>query len=161
MKEIILELIDCLRQETARYRNLAQLAGQQKDILVAGRVETLPAHVRLEEKEVFALGPLIAKRNELLGKMAKSLGLKNLSLTEALKRSPVEFIEDFKKAVIELIRSAKQLEQANKTNEKLLDNALSYVQFTLKIIANGGKKRTSYPSVKVEENKSTFVNRVV
>lgn len=161
MNELILALIECLKQETAHYRKLALLGGQQKELLMAGGVETLPENVRLEEKEVFALGPIVATRNELLGKMAKLLGLKTLTLTEALKRAPVEIIEDFKKAVIDVVRSAKLLDEANKTNEKLLDNALSYVNFTLKIVAGGGKKRMFSPFAPIEEQKSTFVNRIV
>jgi len=161
MNDPTLALIECLKQETEHYRKLTLLAGQQKELLMAGGVETLPENVRLEEKEVFALGPLVAKRNELLGEMAKLLGLKTLTLTEALKRAPVEIIEEFKKAVIDVVRSAKLLDEANKTNEKLLDNALSYVNFTLRIIAGGGKKKMFSPSATMEEKKSTFVNRIV
>ena len=162
MNELIQSLIECLKQETAHYRRLAVLAGQQKELLMAGGMEGLPSNVRLEEKEVFALGPLTAKRDELLAQMAKLQKVKSLSLSEALQRAPVESIEEFKKAVIELVRSAKNLDEVNKTNEKLLDNALSYVNFTLRVIADGGKKRTFAPSLTTtEEKKSTFVNRVV
>ena len=161
MNELILTLIEYLKEETEHYRKLTLLAGQQKELLMAGGVERLPENVRLEEKEVFALGPLVAKRDEMLGKMAKLLGLKTLTLTEALKRAPVETIEEFKKAVIDLVRSAKLLDEANRTNEKLLDNALSYVNFTLKIIAGGGKKKMYSPSGVTEEQKSSFVNRIV
>jgi len=161
MNELILSLIECLKEETAHYSKLTVLAGQQKELLIAGGVDVLPENVRLEEKEVFALGPLVAKRDDLLAAMAKLLGLKSLTLTEVLQRAPVESIEELKKAVIELVRSAKLLDEANRTNEKLLNNALSYVNFTLKIIAGGGKKKMFYPSAPAQEEKASFVNRVV
>jgi hypothetical protein len=161
VNELIQTLIECLKQEASHYRKLAVLADQQKELLMAGKVEVLPENVRLEEKQVFALGPLIAQRNELLGKMAKFFHLKTLNLTEALRRAPVEIIEEFKKAVIELVQSARKLEEINKSNEKLLNNALSYVNFTLKIITNGGKKKVFSPLLTREEKKSSFVNRVV
>jgi hypothetical protein len=161
MNELILSLIECLKEEAARYRKLTELANEQRDLLVAGKTEVLPENVRLEEKEVFALGPLIAKRNEFLAQMGKTLHLKTLSLAEALQKAPVEFIEDFKKAVIELVQAAKRLEETNQGNEKLLQNALSYVNFTLKVIANGGKKQAFSPSFTLEEKNSSFVDRIV
>ena len=161
MSELFQSLITCLNEESVRYRRLKTLAEQQKELLVAGKTDVLPENVRLEEKEVFALGPIISRRNELLGQMAKGYGLKKLSLTESLKRAPIEIIEEFKKAVIELIQSAKALEETNQSNEKLLQNALAYVNFTLKVISSGGKKQAFAPSVKTEENSSSFVNRIV
>ena len=161
MNELIQSLIDGSRQEAAHYRQLRLLADQQKELLIGGKVDQLSENTRLEEKEVFVLGPLIAKRNELLGKMAKAHGAQTLSLTEALQKAPVEMIEDFKAAVIELIHSARQLEECNQGNEKLLQNALSYVDFTLKAIASGGKKKAFSPSTTKEENVSSFVDRII
>lgn len=161
MKEIIQALIECLSQEMTRYRQLAVLAEQQKELLIAGKMDALKENVRLEEKEVFALGPLTAKRNEFLKQLAKAQGVTSLSLMEALKRAPAEVIEEFKKAVIELVQAAKKLDGINKINEKLLNNGLSYLNFTLKLIVNGGKKKSFKPLVAPGEKKSSFVNLVV
>ena len=160
MIDLFKKLIESLDQETEHYLNLASLVEQQKDILVTGKIEVLPSNVYLEEKEVFALSPIISRRNEILTQIAKFLNVQNMTLTDALKYAPVECIEELKKAVIELVRSAKQLEEMNKSNEKLLNNAISYVKFTLAIIANGGKKKVS-SSLTSEEKNSSFVNRVV
>ncbi len=161
MIDLFQSLIHCLSEEAARYRALKVFAEQQKELLVAGNTDVLPDNVRLEEKEVFALGPIIARRNECLNRLAKGFGLKTLNLTEALQRAPMEIIEELKKATIELVRSAKGLEETNQGNEKLLQNALAYVNFSLKVIASGGKKQAFAPTVKTEENKPSFVNRVV
>lgn len=161
MIELIKSLIECLKQETERYRNLALLAERQKELLIVGDMDLLKENVRLEEKEVFALGPLIAQRNESLKKLAKLHKVPFLSLADALQKSPVEVIEEFKKAVIELVQAARKLDGINQGNEKLLNNALSYVNFTLKAIAKGGKKKVFSPSSTMGEQKSSFVNRVV
>lgn len=162
MNDLIRALIECLEQETACYRQLASASEQQKELLVEGKVEALPENVRAEEKVVFALGPLKAKRTELLAKMAKAHGVRSMSLSDALKGIPIEWVEEFKKAVLELVQAAKHLDEISRTNEKLLNNALSYVNFTLKLIANGGKRKAFSPSLtKEEESKPSFVNRVV
>lgn len=161
MIELIQSFIDCLKQETECYRKLAILAERQKELLIVGDMELLKENVRLEEKVVFALGPLTAQRNQFLKQLAKLHKVPSLSLSEALQKSPVEVIEEFKKAVIDLVRSARALDEINKGNEKLLNNALSYVNFTMKIIANGGKKNAFSPSLTPGEKMSSFVNRVV
>jgi hypothetical protein len=163
MIELIRSLIECLKQETEHYRKLTILAVQQKDLLVSGKVDSWKENFRLEEKEVFALSPLIGQRNELLSKIAKTNEMKTIDLEGVLKKCPLEEVEDFKKVVIELVHAAKRTEEINKGNEKLLNNALSYVNFTLKIIKSGGKKKSFSPSLKLtsEESKPSFINRVV
>jgi len=159
--ELLNNLLEVLREETTRYRNLKLLAEQQRELLVAGRVESLQDNVRLEEKEVFVLGPLVAKRNELLGKLAKTHRVASIDLKEVLKRAPVEIVEDLKKAVVDLGRSARDLENVNKGNEKLLNNAMSYVNFSLKVITSGGKKQAFRPSASTEGKGPSLVDRVV
>ena len=163
MSKLIRSLIECLKSETEHYRKLGVLAVQQKDLLVAGKVDSVHENIRLEEKEVFALNPLIGERNELLSKIAKVYKLNTIDLEGVLKKCPIDEVEEFKGTVIELVQTAKGLEEINKGNEKLLNNALSFANFTLKIVNDGGKKRSFYPNVTatVEGNKSSLVNRVV
>lgn len=161
MNELIASLIDSLREEAGHYRRLAVLADEQRELLVAGKLEALPENLRLEEKEVFALSPLVAVRNGLVEKMAKALGLQKAGLGEVLEKSPAEQAGSFRTAVAELVRSAKNLEEINRINEKLLGNAMSEVKFTLRVIHNGGKAKSPVIPGTVEGNKPSFVNRVV
>ena len=153
---------ECLKKEMVHYQILIELAQIQKDLLVAGKVEPLTENTRLEEKEVFALGPLVAERKELLAKMAIDFHVKDLGLDEAVQRCPVDEVEDFKKAVIELVQSAKRLEEISRGNDKLLNNALTFANFTLRVINDGGKKKNYVPKATLkEENRPQFVNRVI
>jgi flagellar biosynthesis/type III secretory pathway chaperone len=161
MEELVRSLIEILNQETNHYRNLAVLADKQRELLVAGKIEVLPENLRLEEKEVFALSPLVAGRKDLLAKIAKPNHVKTMSLGEALEKSPANQAGELKRAIIELTRSAKKLEEINQINEKLLGNALSEVNFTIKLIRSGGKAKTLAAVRTSEEKKSSFVNRVV
>ncbi len=161
MNELVGALIESLNQETGHYRRLAILAEQQRELLVAGKMETLPENLRLEEKEVFALSPLVAERNGLLGKMAKANQLKTMGLGEALEKCPADQATDLRKAVTELARSAKKLEEINQINERLLGNALKDVNFTLRLIRSGGKAKTPTAPRTAEEKKPSFVDRVI
>lgn len=161
MREILDPLVTVLEEEAARYRTLSKLAVDQQEFLVSGNHEALAGNVRAQEKEVFALQPLTSRRVELLAKLAKASGLKSLDLEGALKQVSGEEGEAFRKAAQELVRCAKQLEGANKGNEKLLQNAVSYVNFSLKVLANGGKKHTTLAAVTAEKETPSLINRVV
>lgn len=161
MNELVLSLIESLKKEAGHYRRLAVLAEQQRELLVAGKVEALPENLRLEEKEVFALGPLVAERNGFLEEMAKTSQMKTMGLVEALEKCPADQAVDLRKAVAELARSAKKLEEVNRINEKLLGNALSEVNFTLRLIRSGGKAKTLTAPRTAEEKKPSFVNRII
>ncbi|HJT24060.1 MAG TPA: hypothetical protein VJ873_05755, partial [bacterium] len=97
----------------------------------------------------------------LLEKMAKLNHRKTMGLGEALENCPQELSENLRKAVGELAGSAKKLEEINRINEKLLGNALSEVNFTLRLIRSGGKAKTLAAPPTVEEKKPAFVNRVI
>ena len=162
MIELYQDLMASLKQEAGHYRNLSILAEQQKDLLIAGKTEALPANVRLEEKEVFSLGPLVAGRNEWLQKIAKALKLKKITLSGAMEKAPAEIAQPFREAVVNLVKNARSLEEINSGNDKLLKNALTYVNFTLKAIAAGGRPKKMMAAESAEQKPvSSFVNRVV
>ncbi len=160
MNELFLSLIECLKEETACYRQLSLLAEAQKELLISGKTEILSENARLQEKQVFALTPIIGRRNEMLVKMAKLNGVKTMGLMDVLKKASVDVVEEFEKTLVELMQSGKKLGEANSGCEKLLNNALSFTEFTLKIIRDGGKQRSFISSALKEENKSSFVNRI-
>jgi hypothetical protein len=162
MTELYQALMEGLRQEADHYRNLSILAEQQKEILMSGKTESLPANVRLEEKEVFNLGPLVALRNESLQKIAKGMGRKKITLSQAMEKAPLEISQSFREAVVNLVKNARGLEEVNRGNDKLLKNALSFVNFTLKAIASGGRpKKMMLNETAAQKPASSFVNRVV
>lgn len=167
MEDIIRSLIEHMQQEADTYRRMAVLADRQRELLVEGKVSVLPENLRQVEKEVFSLNPIIAVRKELLARMAKALHLKNIDLTDASKSIPEQQAGDFKTALKDLSQSAKRLEEINKINEKLLGNALTEVNYTLRIIhgtrgARGERKMKGLPVPQMkEESKPAFINRVI
>jgi len=161
MKELFRDLIECLASETGHYRKLILLAEKQKELLVAGNVASLNENTRLEEKEVFALGPLAAQRNELLSRIAQANQVKKISLEKALERCPGEHAAELQKVIKDLERTVKGLDELNQSNGNLLHNALTFANFTLRIIDNTGKKKIYSPQGTIEEVKQSVVNRIV
>lgn len=160
--DLFKELADRMNEEAECYRQLVVLAGRQKELLVAAQIQELPVNVRLEEKQVFILGPLVSRRNELLQEIAKSLGMKTMSLSQAVEKAPEDVAKRFRESVLALVDSAKRLESVNQGNDKLLKNALSYVNFTLKAISAGGRPAVAARMDKgIEKPASSFLNRKV
>ena len=127
-----------LRREAAKYKNLARLADEQREILVAGRMEELQANVKKQEKEMFALGPLSEERNDALLQAAKELGAPNAPLADVAAGMEGEDGEELRAALKEVVEAARALDRANKGNTKLLENAASYVAFTLEALQGKG-----------------------
>jgi hypothetical protein len=156
------ELSDCMDKEAGCYRQLVVLARRQKELLVAAKIQELPVNVQQEEKQVFSLGPLVSRRNELLQEIAKSLEMKTMNLSQAMEKAPGEVAVGFWEAALRLVESAKELESVNQGNDKLLKNALSYVNFTLKAISAGGRPSVAARMEKgTEKPASSFLNRKV
>lgn len=161
MNELFFLLIESMKEEAVCYRRLALLARDQKELLITGNVGALPENIRLQEKQVFVLTPILGNRKEMLGKLAKILGVRKIDLTGVAKKVPSEVVEEFKNAFEELLNSARELASVNTVSEKLLDNAVKFTKFTLKTIREGGKKKSFSMSAAGENKPPSFVNRVV
>jgi hypothetical protein len=150
-----------MKEETVCYRRLAVLARDQKELLMAGNMSALPENIKLQEKQVFVLTPVLGNRKEALTQLAKMLGVKNVDLISVAKIVPAEMAEEFNKGFAELVQSAKELASINDVSAKLLDNAVKFSKFTLKTIRESGKKKSFSMSAAGEDKQSSFVNRVV
>ncbi len=155
------KLVAELKNERACYTRLASLASEQKQFLVSGELDKVADNLKRQEKEVFALSPLLGERNDLSDVLGKAHKISNATLAQIIQNAPLEIIEELKMAVIDLVRSAKELEDINQGNEKLANNALSLADLTLKALVGKGRSNSGSPSPKKEEAKSSFVNRVV
>jgi flagellar biosynthesis/type III secretory pathway chaperone len=106
-------------------------------------------NVKKQEKEMFALGPLSDERRKHLEAAALTLRITKPTLREVAMKCPAEQAEDLKESLKEVIEAARALDMSNKGNTKLLENAVSYVNFTLEALKGKGKiKIPNYQSEK-------------
>ncbi len=164
--QIFNEIMADLRKEAGHYQRLRELGEEQKTVLVAGDLQKLPEIVRASEKEVFALGPLHASRAQRLAILGRQMGIQEPTLDTIAERAPLEVRDDFAGAIREVVQAAKNLDDVNRGNEKLLENAVNYVNFTLNALSEGGKPKSTYtpaslkPAVPAQQAAS-MLNRVV
>ena len=161
-----IDLMEGLKKEAVCYLRLCELGEEQKEILVAGDLSRLPENVRLSEKEVFALGPLASSRAVAVGAIGREWGLSSPSLAVIAERVPGEVRSEFQNAVREVVEAARKLDDVNRSNEKLLENAVGYVNFTLKALSDEGRPKTVYTpeslrSLSANVQAASTLNRVV
>lgn len=161
MNELFFSLIESMKEEAACYRRLALLARDQKELLIAGNLKVMPAHTRLQEKQLFALPPIVGRREEILAKLAKLFRVKKIDLKGAVKNAPAEVAEDLKKTLVDLTRAAKELSVVHDLSKKLLNNAVKFTKYTLKVVREGGKKKSFSVVAGMVEKRSSGFNYVV
>jgi hypothetical protein len=164
--ELFSDLMANLRKEAGHYRRLRQLGEEQKALLIAGDMQPLPENVRASEREVFALGPLNTSRTQAIEHLGRQLGIAGASLTALSDRAPLDMKPAFREAVHEVVQAAKELDEVNRGNEKLLENAVNYVSFTLNALSDGGKPKSTYSpaalrSTAPNTQAASMLNRVV
>jgi hypothetical protein len=164
MTEASHRLFMILNEEREHYELLCLLAEEQKKILIAGQVEKLTANVQLQEKEIFKITPLAQERKEILDRIAKQLKKSNFALENCMTDEWEESSSQLKEAIRMLVQQVRRLEVLNRGNEKLLKNALGYVQFTLKVLNATSSKdpvqlKEALPAFSKPSSK--FVNQVV
>jgi hypothetical protein len=150
-----------MKEEAACYSRLSFLAREQKELLIAGNVPAMPVNTREQEKQVFALTPIIGRREEILAKLAKMMSVKKIDLKEAAAQAPAELKMAFEEQLSNLVHAAKELSGAQSLSEKLLDNAMKFTQFTLKAVRESAKKKPFMTTVTAEASAPSFVNRIV
>lgn len=145
------DLIEVLRQEEGCYRDLTKLAGEQKTILISGKLEGLQENVRQQEKIMFSLGPMSEVRRRSLEGIGKVLGLKNPTMQDIAGRLAEDQAVTLRDTASGLMNTVRDLDAVYKTNGKLLENAQAYSKFTLEAIQGTATIRPGHPiQVKVE-----------
>lgn len=137
-----------LRKEAELYRSLKPLVEEQKKFLLSGKVELLPENVRKQEKILFSLQPIVEKRRAW---MAQEEDFRNSLKTDA----------ELQEAFREVQEAAKALDRLQRENEKLLENAKEYVEFTLRTLAGEKEKPVGTKEKKPEVSRPAFLDRVV
>jgi hypothetical protein len=140
------ELMAVLNRESLHYKALCELGLKQREILIAGDLAGLPENVKAAEKQMFALGPLTTERNQLVATIARQDRLGEATLAGVAKNVPEEMKTEFDECVKVVVREARELDEMNRANEKLIQNAVGYVNFTLNALADGGKTKPTVTS---------------
>lgn len=145
-REITLALIEVMQDQLETYKTLFNLGEQKTDVLVNGDLKKLNEITEIEQGLVLKLGKLEEERFDLVKQIAK-LHNKDAS----------EIKGDFLKSILEE-KEAKtfaaiydglkdvllKIEDQNRRNEKLIKNALDYINFSINLLTETRSSKANY-----------------
>lgn len=139
-------LIKVMEEQFQAYRELLHIGNEKTDVLVNGDIKALNEITEKEQNLILKLGKLEEERFELVKQIAK-LHNKDASeikaeffktiLDEREAKTFTAIYDDLKTVLLEI-------ETQNRRNEKLIKNALDYINFSIKLLTDTGASKANY-----------------
>lgn len=139
-------LIKVLDYENKLYRKLLSIAESKTDIIINGELESLQNLIGKEQKLTDELGRLNNVREQIIEQIAAGAGKnpKELTLSELEQLFPGERAEKLSSLKEKLKDIIGKLNVKNDLNQKLIQNALDYVEFSLNLITQPVPQTAQY-----------------
>ncbi|AAM23773.1 hypothetical protein M2349_001873 [Caldanaerobacter subterraneus subsp. tengcongensis MB4] len=125
-------LLGLLKEEMAIYEILLELATKKTDIIIHGKIKELDETVQMERNFIKKLVELEEKRENTLKEMGKGEGV---TISEVIKTLPLEEAMEFNNVKERLSAVLKELGERNDLNMALIEQALEYVNYSIKAIS--------------------------
>lgn len=161
-REIASVLIEVMQEQLDAYKELYDIGNKKTDVLVNGDIKTLSEITEQEQKLIIKLGKFEDGRFELVKEIAK---LCNKDASE-LKGDFIISILDEKEAKTftaiydELKILLHDIQEQNDRNERLIKNALDYINFSIKLITDAGTSKANYGADGASSQKSVhFIDK--
>jgi len=127
------KLVDVLRGETEIYKVLLDLAIKKTDIIIAGKIKELDEIVQIEKQLIKKLMELEEQREDILEKIDIEGKMTITDLIESISSEEAENLKDIKYNLTNIL---KELEERNKLNAALIEQALEYVNYSIQTISS-------------------------
>lgn len=142
----ISQLIPVMGDQLAAYKELLDIAEKKTDILIKGDVKLLGEITELEQSLILKMGKLEEERFGIVLNLAKEYNKDAEDIKPDLIKGllPREDSEAFSKIYEELKEVLKQVGERNKTNGKLIQQVLEYINFSIDLLTDVGETKTNY-----------------
>lgn len=149
MKGLWERLIEILEKESALYRDILDLSRHKTNTIVEGKVSQLEQLTGVEQKLLLNVGGLEQQREEVVGQLARLLGIPadGLNIGVAVEQAEDGFKEKLTALKDEIENTLKDLKEVNDLNSELIKKSLEYIDFSINLIA-GGPEDVTYDAKK-------------
>lgn len=135
MASLMDSLVEVLEEENVQYEKLVELSKNKKDAIIKADIDVLERITGEEQDVSSCLRNLDIRRDSVLKDMADVLGkdFEEMTITKLigyLEQQPKEQ-ERLSKVRAKLLTTGSQMQEWNKRNEALLNQALEMVEFDL------------------------------
>ncbi len=142
------KMLDNLKEQLQEYKQLLKFSEQKRSSLVTANMDELNLVVKAEETLIKTIGGLEVQRLEIQENLARTLNIPSEDLYwDNLKTiANPKTKEELEKITLELRKIINQLSEINSVNQKLLDQALKLVQFSVNVMAGETERTYVKPS---------------
>ena len=139
-------LIKVMKEQLEAYKELLHLAEEKTDTLVQGNVKLLGEITEIEQNLILKLGKLEEERFELVKQIAKTHNKDAADVKADFFKNVLspEETKAFSGIYDELKSVLPEIEEKNRRNEQLINNALDYINFSIKLITDTGEAKANY-----------------
>jgi len=144
--ELTTVLIEVMQEQLETYKELLDIGNKKTDVLVNGDIKALNDITQQEQNLIIKLGKLEDERFALVGEIAKLFGKDASQLKGDFFKSILDdnSSQKFAKIYDELKEVLLEIQEQNDRNEKLIKNALDYINFSIKLITDAGTSKGNY-----------------
>jgi flagellar biosynthesis/type III secretory pathway chaperone len=139
-------LIKVLDYENKLYKKVLKIAEEKTGIIINGGLENLQETIGKEQRLISELNQLTVVREQILQQIGKSIGkdARLLAVTDFIDILPEEHAKRLYTVRDKLKNTIFSLAAKNELNQKLIRNALEYVDFSLNLLSQPVPQATQY-----------------
>jgi len=135
-----------MQEQLEAYKELFDIGNKKTEVLIKGDIKVLSDITQQEQKLIIKLGKLEDERYAIVKELARQFNkdasqLKGDFLKPILDENESQkfnaVCDDLKKILLEI-------QKQNDRNEKLIKNALDYINFSVKLITDAGTSKGNY-----------------
>ncbi len=157
IKDVENKMISVLSSELELYQELLKLSQKKTDILVKGDVKLLDEITKIEQDMIMRMGKLEAKRGNIIKKIAETYkkDIKQINMSFLKQIMTQENIKKLENLQEDMKYTLKQIDEKNRDNERLIKQALEYIDFSVDLLKDVGHTKSNYsPDGKDSKNRA-------
>lgn len=153
MGKSIQQLKDTLIRENEMYSDILKLAEEKTEVIIKGDIKTLEEIIKKEQQFITSMNTFEKIRRSVLTNIADELEIeKDFSISELLLFLEEDIGNDIDEIRYKLLETINALKEINKSNEKLINQSLEYINFNLEMLTNLSEDGNKYNN-KASESK--------
>jgi len=154
-KAMLERMESLLNRQMELYQSLVEMSDRKQQVLVKGDLKELESIIKAEQALLWQAGKLEESRLALQGEMASAAGLKpeELNLSKLAELAGEPFASRYRALQGCMVGLMDQLGAINKLNMELIEQSLSYINFSLELLSGAEAGDTYTPAGKSPSRK--------
>ncbi len=139
-----------LDRQLELYQSLVEMSHRKQQVLVRSDLQELESIIKAEQALLWQAGKLEESRLALQGEMAAAAGLKpeELDLSKLAELAGEPFASRYRSLQGRMVALMDRLGTINKLNMELIEQSLSYINFSLELLSGAEAGETYTPAGK-------------